>query len=163
MDIASNVSGAQRELLKYYASISSNRWLMLKVFGVLIVFVSLHYDRARLTNNLLCSVKVPYFYPRVIICSAAGCVCKYFYRTLFYEYATRYTKNEIVMKRSKWYRAVGSTDRDGVYTSSPLFPFSCLLACLRMLPPTAMCLSVLFIAYSPCPLSCGGLVAAGCG
>ncbi|KAI0285448.1 t-SNARE [Russula aff. rugulosa BPL654] len=37
-DIASNVGGAQRELLKYYASISSNRWLMLKVFGVLIVF-----------------------------------------------------------------------------------------------------------------------------
>ncbi|TFK36908.1 t-SNARE [Crucibulum laeve] len=39
-DIASNIGGAQRELLKYYASISSNRWLMLKVFGVLIVFVS---------------------------------------------------------------------------------------------------------------------------
>jgi syntaxin 5 len=38
-DIASNVGGAQRELLKYYSSISSNRWLMLKVFGVLIVFV----------------------------------------------------------------------------------------------------------------------------
>lgn len=42
MDISSNVGGAQRELLKYYASISSNRWLMLKVFGVLIVFVSAH-------------------------------------------------------------------------------------------------------------------------
>ena len=42
-DIQSNVSGAQRELLKYYASISSNRWLMLKVFGVLIVFVSASY------------------------------------------------------------------------------------------------------------------------
>lgn len=41
IDIASNVSGAQRELLKYFASISSNRWLMLKLFGVLIVFVSL--------------------------------------------------------------------------------------------------------------------------
>jgi syntaxin 5 len=40
VDIASNIGGAQRELLKYYASISSNRWLMLKVFGVLIVFVS---------------------------------------------------------------------------------------------------------------------------
>jgi syntaxin 5 len=40
VDIAHNVSGAQRELLKYYASISSNRWLMMKVFGVLIVFVS---------------------------------------------------------------------------------------------------------------------------
>ncbi|KAF8349704.1 t-SNARE [Amanita rubescens] len=38
VDIASNVGGAQRELLKYYASISSNRWLMLKIFGVLIVF-----------------------------------------------------------------------------------------------------------------------------
>lgn len=38
LDIQSNVGGAQRELLKYYASISSNRWLMLKVFGVLIVF-----------------------------------------------------------------------------------------------------------------------------
>jgi len=38
IDIANNVSGAQRELLKYYASISSNRWLMLKVFGVIIVF-----------------------------------------------------------------------------------------------------------------------------
>ncbi|KAF9527746.1 integral membrane protein sed5 [Crepidotus variabilis] len=37
-DIMSNVNGAQRELLKYYASISSNRWLMLKIFGVLIVF-----------------------------------------------------------------------------------------------------------------------------
>jgi syntaxin 5 len=39
-DIAANVSGAQRELLKYYANISSNRWLILKIFGVLIVFVS---------------------------------------------------------------------------------------------------------------------------
>jgi len=38
IDIANNVGGAQRELLKYYASISSNRWLMMKVFGVLIVF-----------------------------------------------------------------------------------------------------------------------------
>jgi len=37
-DIASNVSGAQKELLKYYSSISSNRWLMLKLFGVLIIF-----------------------------------------------------------------------------------------------------------------------------
>lgn len=48
VDIASNVSGAQRELLKYYASISSNRWLMLKVFGVLIVFVS---RRLRLSGS----------------------------------------------------------------------------------------------------------------
>ena len=40
IDVVNNVSGAQRELLKYYASISGNRALMLKVFGVIIVFVS---------------------------------------------------------------------------------------------------------------------------
>jgi syntaxin 5 len=39
-----NVSGAQRELLKYYASVTSNRWLMLKIFGVLIIFVSTFDD-----------------------------------------------------------------------------------------------------------------------
>src|ERR1700761_9355299 len=38
-DTAQNISGAQRELLKYYSSISNNRWLMLKLFGVLIIFV----------------------------------------------------------------------------------------------------------------------------
>lgn len=37
-DINLNISGAQRELLKYYAHISSNRWLFLKIFGVLLVF-----------------------------------------------------------------------------------------------------------------------------
>ncbi|CAO1631831.1 unnamed protein product [Jaminaea pallidilutea] len=38
LEVADNVSGAQRELLKYYNSVASNRWLMLKIFGVLIVF-----------------------------------------------------------------------------------------------------------------------------
>lgn len=37
-DIGLNINGAQRELMKYYNSVSSNRWLMLKIFGVLIVF-----------------------------------------------------------------------------------------------------------------------------
>lgn len=37
-DIANNVSGAQRELLRYYTNMSGNRALMLKVFGVLIIF-----------------------------------------------------------------------------------------------------------------------------
>lgn len=37
-DIANNVAGAQSELLKYYASVSSNRALMLKIFGVIIIF-----------------------------------------------------------------------------------------------------------------------------
>ncbi|CDR47336.1 CYFA0S31e00518g1_1 [Cyberlindnera fabianii] len=37
-DIDMNVMGAQRELLKYFKSISNNRWLYLKVFGVLLMF-----------------------------------------------------------------------------------------------------------------------------
>ncbi|KAK7206448.1 t-SNARE [Myxozyma melibiosi] len=37
-DIAINISGAQRELLKYFATVSSNRWLMMKVFGIVILF-----------------------------------------------------------------------------------------------------------------------------
>ena len=38
-DSLSNVEGAQSQLLKYYNSISSNRWLMLKIFMVLITFL----------------------------------------------------------------------------------------------------------------------------
>ncbi|CAI5758893.1 unnamed protein product [Candida verbasci] len=37
-EIDLNITGAQRELLKYYAHITNNRWLFLKIFGVLIVF-----------------------------------------------------------------------------------------------------------------------------
>ncbi|KAJ3015426.1 cis-Golgi t-SNARE syntaxin [Thoreauomyces humboldtii] len=38
LDIEMNVEGAHSQLLKYYQNISSNRWLMIKVFAVLIVF-----------------------------------------------------------------------------------------------------------------------------
>jgi len=37
-DIDLNISGAQRELLKYFNGINQNRWLYLKIFGVLIIF-----------------------------------------------------------------------------------------------------------------------------
>ena len=37
-DVVDNVEGAQRELLKYWSRVSSNRWLMAKMFGVLMVF-----------------------------------------------------------------------------------------------------------------------------
>lgn len=37
-DIEMNVMGAQRELLKYYTNISSNRWLMIKIFATIIFF-----------------------------------------------------------------------------------------------------------------------------
>lgn len=71
MDISSNVGGAQRELLKYYASISSNRWLMLKVFGVLIVFVSAT-DIFIFSVTMLTKCLVPHFYSGVIIYLRGG-------------------------------------------------------------------------------------------
>ena len=33
-DVVDNVSGAQRELLKYWSRVSSNRWLIAKVRAV---------------------------------------------------------------------------------------------------------------------------------
>lgn len=33
-----NVEGAHSEILKYFQSVTSNRWLMIKIFGVIIVF-----------------------------------------------------------------------------------------------------------------------------
>ncbi|KAK2067335.1 hypothetical protein P8C59_001086 [Phyllachora maydis] len=37
-DVVDNVHGAQRELLKYWSRVSSNRWLLAKMFGVLMIF-----------------------------------------------------------------------------------------------------------------------------
>ena len=38
-DIAQNINMGHNELLKYWGRVSNDRWLMLKIFGVLIVFV----------------------------------------------------------------------------------------------------------------------------
>ena len=37
-DVVTNVEGAQRELLKYWSRVQGNRWLVAKMFGVLMVF-----------------------------------------------------------------------------------------------------------------------------
>lgn len=37
-DAAMNVEAGHSELLKYFQSVTSNRWLMVKIFGVLIFF-----------------------------------------------------------------------------------------------------------------------------
>ncbi|ROT41671.1 integral membrane protein sed5 [Sodiomyces alkalinus F11] len=37
-DVVDNVEGAQRELLKYWGRVSGNRWLIAKMFGVLMIF-----------------------------------------------------------------------------------------------------------------------------
>ena len=38
-NVATNVGAAQTQLLKYLNTVSSNRWLVLKVFGILLVFL----------------------------------------------------------------------------------------------------------------------------
>jgi len=40
-DTLTNVEGAQGQLLKYLNSISSNRWLLMKIFFVLMVFLTI--------------------------------------------------------------------------------------------------------------------------
>lgn len=37
-DVVDNVGGAQRELLKYWGRVSSNRWLFAQMFGVIMIF-----------------------------------------------------------------------------------------------------------------------------
>jgi len=37
-DVVDNIEGAQRELLKYWNRVSGNRWLVAKMFGVLMIF-----------------------------------------------------------------------------------------------------------------------------
>ncbi|KAL8714081.1 MAG: hypothetical protein Q9220_001809 [cf. Caloplaca sp. 1 TL-2023] len=37
-DVVENVEGAQRELMKYWNRVSGNRWLIAKMFGVLMIF-----------------------------------------------------------------------------------------------------------------------------
>ncbi|GFF37625.1 integral membrane protein sed5 [Aspergillus udagawae] len=37
-DVVDNVEGAQRELMKYWNRVSGNRWLIAKMFGVLMIF-----------------------------------------------------------------------------------------------------------------------------
>ena len=37
-DVVDNVEGAQRELMKYWSRVQGNRWLVAKMFGVLMIF-----------------------------------------------------------------------------------------------------------------------------
>jgi syntaxin 5 len=37
-DVVDNVDGAQRELMKYWSRVQGNRWLVAKMFGVLMIF-----------------------------------------------------------------------------------------------------------------------------
>lgn len=51
-DVVENVEGAQRELMKYWSRVSGNRWLVAKMFGVLMVSIaSLPYVTILLTGD----------------------------------------------------------------------------------------------------------------
>lgn len=48
-DVVDNVEGAQRELMKYWGRIQGNRWLVAKMFGVLMICEYLHLLRLAMT------------------------------------------------------------------------------------------------------------------
>lgn len=51
-DVVDNVHGAQRELMKYWSRVSGNRWLVAKMFGVLMVsFVRLYLSLMLIYNS----------------------------------------------------------------------------------------------------------------
>lgn len=47
-DVVDNVEGAQRELMKYWGRVQGNRWLVAKMFGVLMICECRLYDRISL-------------------------------------------------------------------------------------------------------------------
>ena len=50
-DVVDNVEGAQRELLKYWSRVSGNRWLIAKMFGVMMICeFGIVYLSEKLTN-----------------------------------------------------------------------------------------------------------------
>jgi syntaxin 5 len=58
-DVVDNVEGAQRELMKYWSRVQGNRWLVAKMFGVLMICTSLPlypFTRTALTRRSLPSL-----------------------------------------------------------------------------------------------------------
>lgn len=94
-DISLNVSGAQRELLKYYSRISSNRWLLIKSFGVIIV--SIFYQISLILPFILTSLLAILFHLgscklNVIIMLFKGNKCHLFYNNFFFFFSLDISK-----------------------------------------------------------------------
>lgn len=60
-DVVDNVQGAQRELLKYWSRVQGNRWLVAKMFGVLMVSLCLTVPESNLIRTDLLSAMGAYF------------------------------------------------------------------------------------------------------
>ena len=50
-DVVENVEGAQRELMKYWSRVSGNRWLVAKMFGVLMVKLFCHVIKEKRADS----------------------------------------------------------------------------------------------------------------
>lgn len=62
-DVVDNVEGAQKELLRYWSRVSGNRWLIAKMFGVLV-----RCAPSYLPSSLPPSHRIPTPYPARIRC-----------------------------------------------------------------------------------------------
>lgn len=67
-DVVDNVQGAQRELLKYWSRVQGNRWLVAKMFGVLMVNPTLQMRRPNLTITDLLPPLGSYIRVKAFIC-----------------------------------------------------------------------------------------------
>nr|OQO16284.1 hypothetical protein B0A51_16478 [Rachicladosporium sp. CCFEE 5018] len=50
-DVVDNVDGAQRELMKYWGRVQGNRWLVAKMFGVLMIFFFMGLSSLRIVRE----------------------------------------------------------------------------------------------------------------
>jgi hypothetical protein len=141
LDIASNVGGAQRELLKYYASISSNRWLMLKVFGVLIVFVSLPIAKLFLGDiRLTAALSVPDLYlSNMIDLSSCGCASLRLYILFMHMHIMNHGPLPNIPNLHLYQML---SDRQCVYTRAPVL-CPCAAPPCYLLPPSVLTAVVL--------------------
>ena len=62
-DVVDNVQGAQRELMKYWSRVSGNRWLIAKMFGVLMVSSSFPAPLLSLFSTFNLSSSCRLFFP----------------------------------------------------------------------------------------------------
>jgi hypothetical protein len=74
-DVVDNVEGAQRELMKYWSRVQGNRWLVAKMFGVLMICTSAHSHLSYSANTRSLPSLGSHFWivhPRICISSALG-------------------------------------------------------------------------------------------
>ena len=83
-DVVDNVQGAQRELLKYWSRVQGNRWLVAKMFGVLMICKSLSLRFIEGINKLILgSFPIMGASSRLACTTASTCTDYRIYSTLY--------------------------------------------------------------------------------